>query len=241
MIASRLLRSGWPRFAFRHPRQLWKRLRLGRADFSSAPWDLIVAHAGDSPVILEAGAADGADTHRLAGLMPGAVIYALEPVPAAFQVLKSRVEGLERVTPLEMALTDGPTEVELHIATDTRSGSADSSSLLTPSEHLQQFPSVSFGQTRTVRGSTIDGLIASEGLECPTFLWLDLQGMELPVIESSPVTCRNLTSIYMEVSRVPLYHGMHLYDEVVRRMQALGFSIVEDRVGPVSGNVLFVR
>ena len=238
---NRLATSGWPGFALRHPSQLWKRLRLGRVAFSAAPWERIAALAGDHPVVLEAGAADGADTALLSRLLPGASVYALEPVPEAYASLQLRVGSNPRVRTFQLALTDGPEEVLLHLATDSRTLSADSSSLLAPLEHLHHFPEVAFHHTIVVRGTTIDGLIERETLTYPTFMWLDLQGMELPVLEASPKACKRLQALYMEVSRKPLYEGMHLYPEVVQRLGALGFSLEDDRVGPVSGNALFVR
>ncbi|AOH41501.1 FkbM family methyltransferase [Tannerella serpentiformis] len=61
----------------------------------------------DSPIILEAGAADGVDTLRFAKLLSSqGVIYAFEPVLQNFERLKDLVKEQHNVHTFRMALGD---------------------------------------------------------------------------------------------------------------------------------------
>jgi FkbM family methyltransferase len=233
--------ASWLRFGLSHPGLLIKRIRMGRRAFSDAPWRTLASEIAWTPVILEAGAADGADTLRLQAMFPGAKIYAVEPVPSAFAELEERTRDLKNVVNIPVALSNQNGTAFLNVAMDTASGSADSSSLLTPLEHSSIFPSVKFESRIPVRGLTIDSLISQNELEWPDFLWLDLQGMEIAVLRSSPGTVARVRAIYMEVSRRPLYEGMPLFREVVKAMAEWGFTIRVNQVGPISGNALFMR
>lgn len=233
--------AAWFRFGLAHPNLLIHRIRMGRRAFADAPWDTLMSEIAGDAVILEAGAADGADTLRLQRAFPGSSIYALEPVPSAFAELKDRTRSLSNIVCVQAALADRDGPTFLNVATDTESGSADSSSLLMPLEHASIFPNVHFESRISVRGLTIDSLIKQSSLEWPDFLWLDLQGMELAVLRSSPEAMTRVRAIYMEVSRRPLYGGMPLYQEVVQAMTDWGFTIRVNQVGPISGNALFMR
>ena len=62
--------AAWFRFGLAHPDLLIRRIRMGRRSFADAPWDTLMSELGRTAVILEAGAADGADTLRLQRTFP---------------------------------------------------------------------------------------------------------------------------------------------------------------------------
>ena len=72
-------------------------------------------------------------------------------------------------------------------------------------------------------------------------LWLDLQGMELPVLKASPDVLNRASAVVLEVSRQELYAGSGTYKEVAAWMSGHGFVIAVERVTTFFGNVLFVR
>jgi len=82
---------------------------------------------------------------------------------------------------------------------------------------------------------------AQEGVDRVDFMWLDMQGMELPVLRASPDLLAATAAVVMEVSREELYVDTPLYDEVVQWMTSQRFRVAIDRVGVTFGNMLFVR
>lgn len=225
---------------FLHPRQSLRRIRRGREAFSAVPWEEIGALIGPGDAIVEAGAADGQDTVALARHFPESPIIACEPVEASFALLTSATVGLANVTALQVALGPVAGSADMYLAQAHGSGAADSSSLLEPTLHSDVYPHVDFVGTQRVEVATLDSLAADVNVE-PKFLWLDVQGTELAILEASPGARNSCQAIFMEVSRVSLYRGMPTYGTVVRQMKSWGFRIVLDQVGAVAGNVLFSR
>ena len=89
----------------------------------------------DSPIILEAGAADGADTLRFAKLLSSqGVIYAFEPVLQNFERLKDLVKEQHNVHTFRMALGDHDGKMKMNVSRniETDNNIASSSSLLKP-------------------------------------------------------------------------------------------------------------
>lgn len=89
----------------------------------------------DSPIILEAGAADGADTLRFAKLLSSqGVIYAFEPVLQNFERLKDLVKEQHNVHTFRMALGDHDGKMKMNVSRNIEADDniASSSSLLKP-------------------------------------------------------------------------------------------------------------
>ncbi len=228
------------RHALAHPKLAFVRAREGQARFLEPPWELIEEHLAPGSVILEAGAADGADTTRLAALNGGNVrVIALEPVPAAFHRLGEATASLSNVRAMQLALSSESGDVDMWESVGA--GGSDSSSILDPALHGQFFSDVNFTSRIRVESFTIDDLLSRIGSPRFDFMWLDLQGLELDVLAASPTARNQVKVIYMEVSRHELYAGAPTYRQVFERMRSWGFVAAHDRVGAISGNVLFTR
>jgi Methyltransferase FkbM domain len=117
----------------------------------------------------------------------------------------------------------------------------DSSSLLTPAEHLVEYPQVKFTRSIVVQAMTIADWVHREGIDRIDFMWLDMQGMELPTLKAAGPVLATTRAICMEVARKELYAGCAMYDEIMSWMKGQGFRPAIDRVTLSSGNVLFIR
>jgi FkbM family methyltransferase len=225
-------------FAATRPGLVLRRLRgLEVIDISL---DEIAAHLGPAPVVVEAGAADGTDTERIARHWPQGTVHAFEPVPSSYQKLVERTRDLPNVVTHHLALSDAVGTATMHVSSNA-AGVADSSSLLTPTGHVEAFPDVAFDSSVEVPATTLDQWAADAGVRAVDFLWLDLQGMELRVLAASPRLLATARAVCLEVLRVELYDGNPLYDEVLSFMRDHGFDVAIDRVNRTFGNVLFVR
>jgi hypothetical protein len=117
-----------------------------------------------------------------------------------------------------------------------------SSSLLKPTGHLKEHPSVTFGETISVSVTTLDTWAVATGVPRVDLLWLDLQGSELEVLKAAPNVLRTTAVVYSEVSLKPMYFSAPLYPELRAWMESAGFVVVrEDLPWADMGNVVFAR
>lgn len=228
------------RHALLHPKAAFVRACEGQEKFLEPPWGMIEELLGPDSVILEAGAADGKDTVTLASLKGGSIqVVALEPVPVAFERLRETTADASNVRVMQVAVSSESGEVEMWESAGA--GGSDSSSILDPAKHGRFFSDVNFASKIRVEALTIDDLMERIGVHRFDFMWLDLQGLELTVLAASPKARSQVKAIYMEVSRHQLYASAPTYRRVRKQMRAWGFRVEHDRVGAISGNILFGR
>lgn len=224
----------------RSPRLSLMRVWHGPKFFNQVPLSEIAGIAGIDGVIVEAGAADGADTVQLATLVPEGRVYAFEPFQEMFSRLKIKTQGLGNVTCEQLALASTAGPAKFYSSYQGTEG-GDSGSILKPDLHESLYPEIQFHESESVCCVVLDEYFAARGEELPRFAWLDLQGMEIAVLESSPLVRESLSAVWMEVFRVRLYDKAPTYKTVVETMKNWGFHVAVDRVGATAGNILFVR
>ncbi len=129
----------------------------------------------DSPIILEAGAADGADTLRFAKLLSSqGVIYAFEPVLQNFERLKDLVKEQHNVHTFRMALGDHDGKMKMNVGQniETDDNIASSSSLLEPKTLTSSHPHIVFEKSEEVDVRTIVGPQKIKSLELMPCGWI---------------------------------------------------------------------
>jgi len=194
-------------------------------------------------VIVEVGAADGADTLQYIKRYPRAAIHAFEP-------LKRNVETLHEVIPLGKAVIHpialGATNEitadfwESYGRPPRRPAGEPwpySSSLLPPLQHEVIHPWCKFKKTHT-------SVVRYEEYlrEDPDYVHIDVQGAELAVLRGFGARLDAVRAIWMEVSTVPLYAGQPLYAEVDDFMSKAGFTKTHDTaIGVPSGDQFWRR
>ena len=241
MSATLSLYSMRIRFAVLNPVTALRWVKTPRTIRCEITADEIAQYAGAKPVILEAGAANGVDTERLAKRFPDGLVIAVEPLPTAFMQCLERTAQLPNVIPFRVALSDDLRRSKLNVSRNLSDGSTDASSLLAPQRHLEFFPAVDFGASVEVECCTLDALIDDYKVPSPTVLRLDLQGMELRVLQASPRVLAGVETIVTEGSRVPLFSGGARFSDLRRFLTSQGFKLRIDRIGALSGNALFTR
>lgn len=230
--------SLWERasFALSRPDLLSRRIR-GK-DFN-INLDEVAPYLTSSPVILEAGACDGADTVKFAQRWPSARIHTFEPVPELFAQVERRTSHLAQVRCYPMALSDHTGSATFQVVgdPDDESSNRGMSSLLTQTDN----PQIS-SKPIAVKTITIADWAHAEGVDRIDFMWLDMEGMELPTLKAAGPALATTRAICMEVTREDRRAvGCALYEEVVSWMNGQGFRPAIDRVMLWFGNILFVR
>lgn len=126
---------------------------------------------------------------------------------------------------------------------------AGSSSLRPPKEHLAYAPFVAFPRTIQVETIKIDSWADANGIERIDMMWLDMQGVELEVLKSSPKMVSTTRVILTEVSFVEAYENQSYYHEIKNWLEEQGFDLVWCGFNPYHptsdgqwfGDALFIR
>lgn len=191
------------------------------------------------PVIVDAGAHTGKDSCEMARLWPHSIIYAFEPVPEVYARLVNNCKKYTNIYCSQLALAAHNGTASLYVS----SGSSDgSSSLLKPKDHLIDHPQVQFNDHIIISTNTLDAFAQEHGISHIDFLWLDLQGAELLVLQASPKILKTVQVIYTEVNLHELYEKCALYNEYKAWLESEGFVAVREEIPwKDAGNVLFVR
>ncbi len=201
--------------------------------------DIIKKIIPSDPVIIEAGAHIGSDSARFANIWKNSRIFAFEPVPDVYKQLVSNTLPYKNIVTVPLALSDSNGETNMYIS----SGRSDaSSSLLAPKEHLEVHPDVQFNDVIKVQTITLDDFCAKNGILHIDFMWLDMQGYELPMLMSSKKMIQHISVIYSEVSLIETYEGVSTYEKYKKWMENAGFKVHKEYFPwKDMGNVLFVK
>lgn len=201
-----------------------------------------------NPVIIEAGAFDGKDSILMSETWPRAQIYSFEPAPSAYQKLRNATKNINNVHCFELALSNKKGKAILHLSEEKAHPgiTSQSSSLLLPEKHLEYATFIQFPQTICVETITLDDWCLTNNVKHVDLLWLDLQGMELPVLNCADLIIPTVMAIYIEVSFVEAYKKQALFDEVDQWLKNKNFTrIARDFHIPLQeewfGNCIYVR
>lgn len=196
-----------------------------------------------NPVILEAGAFNGYDTLRLKRLIPGATIHSFEPVPELFGQLATATKPYNTIHVYDYALgkTNGLSLMYISQRKSNPDTVYQANSLLPPEELVAYAPYITFNKAIQVKTITIDEWAHTHNVSHIDFMWLDLQGYELPVLQGAVALLPTVKALLVEVSFVKAYENQDLFDEVLAWLQQEGFELKVLYHQKWFGDALFVR
>ena len=157
--------------------------------------------------------------------MASGTIYAFEPVPALYEQLLNATKERTNVNCYPLALSDTVGTALLHVSCGA---STAASSLLEPYEYKRERPTVLFTPL-VVPTITVDQWAAEHGITTIDFMWLDMQGYELKVIEQSQIFS-TVTCILVEVSLTERFKGNPLYSPLLTWFENYGFKPVQQDI-----------
>ncbi len=200
--------------------------------------ELIKTHLPAHPTIVEAGAHIGRDTLKMSLLWPEGTIYAFEPVPDLFAQLVERTKDRSNIHYFNLALSNKTGTASLHVSSGA---STAVSSLLEPYEYRQERPNVLFN-TIEVPTITLDEWAKKQGVPAIDFLWLDMQGAELTVLQAAPHIRATVKAMLIEASLTERFRGNPLYNEIRAWAEEQGFkAIQQDMPKHNKINIFFCR
>ncbi|MCX5924841.1 MAG: FkbM family methyltransferase [Candidatus Dependentiae bacterium] len=208
--------------------------------------DYIKPHLSSSPIIIEAGAFDGRDTQKLAATWPQGIIHAFEPVPELFALLQKNTAHLPNVHCYQLALSDKTGSATFYVSEKIKKQGmpTQAGSLHKPKERLLWSPII-FPHTIMVPTITLDAWADRYHIDSVDFLWLDMQGHELNVLQAAPLVLPMVSVIYTEVGFIEAYERQQPYEVVKEWLESNHFTEVgrnfENQQQWFFGNMLLVR
>ena len=181
-----------------------------------------------NPVILEIGCNDGEQTLWFDSLFEMPQIYCFEPDPRAIKRFKANVRDLPNIHLYPVALSNSSGEAIFHQSHGQASdperiammpdGWDLSGSLHKPKEHLDYYPWVKFDSTIRVKTLTLDQWYQESGLVQIDFIWMDVQGAELDVIQGGRQALAQTKFLYTEYSVRELYEGQATLKTLLKQL-----------------------
>ena len=181
----------------------------------------------DNITIVEGGAFYGNDTVQMARAWPNSRIFTFEPVPELFTQLQEKTESYKNITCINLALAEKAGTAQFWPSENPKKPGKHSQagSLLPPKERLK-FSEIRFNEPFEVPTVSLDLWAQQNGIDRIDFLWLDLQGYELPVLQGAGDLLSNVSYIYTEVNFIEAYAGQKTYPDIVKKIEAYGFEII---------------
>jgi FkbM family methyltransferase len=168
-------------------------------------------------------------------------IISFEPLTAAYKKLQQNAmrDTFWDIAP-QMAIGNEIGKVEINVANNS-----ESSSLLDMLEvHSNAASNSAYIDKEVVDINTLDA-ISSKYIDQSSkiFLKIDTQGYEDRVLNGAPELLKSTTGVQLELSLIPLYKDQLLYDEIIKKLEAIDFelwSINPVFTDPVTGRLLQV-
>ena len=206
---------------------------------------VIQPYLSKSPQILEAGAFNGKDTYAMAQFWPEATIYAFEPVPEIFATLCMQTQQCANVHCYPLALSNRNGVATFYNAQYIHKPNklCPAGSLLAPKERLLH-SSIIYPKTSSVPTITLDDWALGNSIERLDFIWLDLQGHELAVLQAGTQILKSVTLLYLEVNFIEAYYEQPHAQTIKEWLETQGFyAIAQDFADEKKffGNILFKK
>lgn len=200
--------------------------------------ELIKTLLPENPIVVEAGAHKGRDTIKMLKLWPNGTFYCFEPSPNIFAQLTQNTGEYPNIHRYPYALSHYNGTAIFHVS----SGRSDAaSSLLSPLEYSIDHPDTIFTDI-TVETITLDTWANHNNIQKIDFMWLDMQGTELSMLQAGTNILQTVTAICSEVNLTHRYENAPLYDEYRSWMESQGFYVAYEHLFKTTwGNALFIR
>lgn len=171
--------------------------------------------------VIDVGANEGQFSRTMRALLPEAKIYAFEPIPECFKRTRQRFIADSNFKILNLALAERKGLAKFTVA----SGDTGASSLLPVGEAQEHyFPHTLQSREIETAIDTLDNVMATEMLNSPYLLKLDVQGYEFQVLAGGFRTLANAKLVILEASYEPFYEGQKLFHEVYDVLRNSGFQ-----------------
>ena len=158
-----------------------------------------------------------------------------EPLSSNYSILKENLG--DKYNLIKKALGNENKKTTMFVE---QANNGQSSSILKPALHIQQYPHIQFNQVEEVEMVRLDDI----GIDLTpfNFINIDVQGYELEVFKGAEKTLNNIDYIMSEINRAEVYENCAKIDELINFLSPYGFELVEeDWAGNTWGDGFFVK
>jgi FkbM family methyltransferase len=170
--------------------------------------------------IIHVGAHHGQEYEEYINTFGNIKTHWFEPLKSAFIVLIERIAKYQNVHLYPFAL--GEEKCNLYLNVDNQN-EGQSSSILSPKEHINIFPHIKFESKQIVYVKPLDFFDIKDS----NMLVLDTQGYELKCLKGSIQTLKHIKYIFAEFNTIELYEGCPTFDEINMFLNEHGFYLKE--------------
>jgi len=169
----------------------------------------------DNPIILEIGSHNGGHTQWFLDLFPTCKVFCFEPDPRARRQFKEQIVD-DRVQLFDVAISDTDGVTDFYMSgglptadwrTEMPDGWDASGSIRRPKNHLKSAPWCTFNDKIKVVTKRLDTWCKDAGIESVDFIWADVQGAEVDLINGGTKTLSRTRYFFTEYSNHELYEG----------------------------------
>jgi len=147
-------------------------------------------------------------------------IMFFEPAPRSFEILKNGLDGKAILHNVALGNFEGTVKMYVDDVND-----GQSSSILEPIVHLEQYPHITFEKEITVPIKKLDSYIPS--INSFNMLNIDVQGYELEVLKGANVFLQWVDFIILEINRAELYKDCAQIEDIINFLSPYGFQVEE--------------
>jgi FkbM family methyltransferase len=171
---------------------------------------------------LDLGAHVGAVSTRIREVFPRSRVFAFEPAPGPFEVLRGRASEDPGIVPVQAAVGDREGEIVLR---ETRNPLL--SSVLEPTDRTR---ALSFGAAEVVaetrvRLRRVDTWAGEAGVDRIDLVKLDVQGYELAALRGMGSLLGGVSAVFAEAHLEPGYEGAATFTDIDLYLRAQGLLI----------------
>ena len=165
------------------------------------------------------------------------LIYAIEPSPEEFNILKEKYENDKRIIPIQCAISDKDGEEILNCYENGRFSSflefnKDGKFYGFCEQNVESFDTLK--ERITVQTMRLDTFMDKYKIDHIDYLKIDTQGTDLKVVQSLGNELDKVDTIQMEVQLQELYENSFTKEEVVKYMNDNNFKLIDTNYGEIS-------
>lgn len=184
-------------------------------------------------VILDIGANRGTTVEKYSNMYPNASIFAFEPYPSSFNILKERTEKNKNISCIQAAVTERRGTEKLNVNKNVDTNSLLSSHKSGLSSDIQ----VKTSSSILVESISIDEFCSEQHIEQIDILKLDIQGGELGALKGAQgmLAQKKIKLIYTEAYFVMQYINQPLFYDISLFLHNIGYQL-QDIYNPIYGD-----
>ena len=162
-------------------------------------------------------------------------VVLFEPLSSNFRILEQRAAQFNmNIIGHQVALGNCNGEVEMFLSSNQQ----ESSSILKPKKHLEQYPHITFNDVESVLLCKLDDY----GYQNYNFINMDVQGYELEVFKGSSETLKYVDYVYCEVNSDEVYEGNAFVEQLDEFLKPYNLNRVETEwLGDTWGDALYIK